>query len=77
MLQGESYGPFSVLKDGSLLIMSAIVDDSGEYTCQALSTAGAALSKAKLTVKGWMLFLLLLLSYYITLFINTIIIIII
>ena len=52
MFPNQDHGRFAVMEDGSLVIRSVAMEDSGEYTCQALSMAGSAFAKAKLHVKG-------------------------
>ena len=41
-----------VTESGTLSIQSARVEDSGEYSCNALNAAGSSLTKAHITVTG-------------------------
>ena len=52
MFPRQDHGRFSVLDEGTLIIQRARKSDAGEYMCQALSVAGSAMAKARLTVKG-------------------------
>jgi len=48
-----------VTEDGTLSIQSARVEDSGEYSCQALNAAGSSFANAHITVIGMSLALCL------------------
>jgi len=41
-----------VTEDGTLSIQSARVEDTGEYSCQALNAAGSSFANAHVTVTG-------------------------
>ena len=52
MFPNQDHGRMTVSEEGSLIIDSVNKQDSGEYICKGLSAAGSAYAKAKLTVKG-------------------------
>jgi len=51
MFPRQDHGRFSVSDGGTLVIEPVRKEDSGEYVCQALSVAGSAFAKAKVTVR--------------------------
>ena len=52
MFPNEDHSHISVLEDGTLLITSVRMDDSGVYLCKGLSIAGTAVAKVRLDVLG-------------------------
>jgi len=52
MFPNQNYGRFTVLDDGTMVIRSVQMEDSGDYVCQGLNVAGSAVAKVKLEVKG-------------------------
>jgi len=48
----EAESRVHVTQDGTLSIQSARVEDSGEYSCQALNAAGSSFANAHITVTG-------------------------
>jgi len=48
----EAESRVHVTEDGTLCIQSARVEDSGEYSCQALNSAGSSFANAHITVTG-------------------------
>jgi len=52
MFPNQDHGRLSVLEDGTLLVASVRLEDSGVYLCKGLSIAGTAVAKVRLEVQG-------------------------
>jgi len=52
MFPNSNDGRISVTEDGRLVIRSLKMEDSGEYSCQAINLAGSVVAKATLQVRG-------------------------
>ena len=57
MFPNQDHGRMSVSEDGTLTIEPVQREDAGQFICKGLSIAGSAYAKARLDVRGCLLFL--------------------